>query len=43
MSKLEKHKKDPKKLWATLRPLGAKENPEQKQGKKGLDINRSIV
>ena len=41
-SKIEEHKKDPKKLWATLRPLGTKENPKQKQSKIGLDINGSI-
>lgn len=42
MSKIEEHKKDPKKLWSTFRPLGIKENPKQKQGKIGLDINGSI-
>jgi len=43
MSKIEEHKKDPKKLWETLRPLGTKENPKQKQGKIGLDINGSLL
>lgn len=38
-SKPEEHKNDPKKLWATLRPLGIKENPKQKQGQIGLDIH----
>lgn len=41
-SKIEEHKKDSKKLWETLRPLGAKENPKHKQSKIGLDINGSI-
>lgn len=41
-TKIEEHRSDSKKLWATLKPLGTKEKPKHKQSKIGLTVNGSL-
>lgn len=41
-TKIEEHKNNSEKLWATLKSLGTKEKPKYKQSNIGLNINGSL-